>query len=253
MNTRPIRAELLRLRKHRGLLWWSVLLTIGAVTTMFLIVLGYHLDNPARYGPAGGTLGLGRALWVLSVFGTVAAAILGASAGTSDTASGVFRDLVVTGRSRTQLFAARAVGVVAFWTPMLLAAFLISVAFTYGLAGGLATPALGQVVRDGIWVLAVTTVGLLGAVGVSVVIGSRGIAIGVLLGWQIAVSQILESISQLGVTREALFTSASQRLDPFPGDGTVVSMSVAAAVVTMTAWTILPLLAGAWRTRTRDA
>jgi ABC-type transport system involved in multi-copper enzyme maturation permease subunit len=253
MNIRLIRAELLRLRKHRGLLWWSVLLTTGAVTVMFLIVLGYHLDNSAHYGPAGGTHGLGQALWVLSVVGSVAAAILGASAGTSDTASGVFRDLVVTGRSRAQLFAARAAGLVAFWVPMIVAAYLVSLAFTYGLAGGLATPGLGEVVRDGIWLLAFTTVGLLGALGVSSVIGSRGIAIGVLLGWQLAVSQILENISQLGVIREGLLTSAAQRLDPFPGDTVVVSMSVAAAVVTMAAWAIVPLLAGAWRTRTRDA
>jgi ABC-type transport system involved in multi-copper enzyme maturation permease subunit len=253
MNTRLIRAELLRLRKHRGLFWWSVLLTTGAVAAMFTIVLGYHLDNSAQYGPAGGTHGLGRALWVLSMVGGVAAAIVGSSVGTSDTTSGVFRDLVVTGRSRIQLFAARAGGSVAFWVPIIGVAYLVALAFTYGLAGGLVTPGLGEVVRDGIWVVAVTTVGLLTALGVSSVIGSRGIAIGILLGWQLAVSQILEGISQLGVTREALLTSAAQRLEPFHGDPVIVTMSVAAAVATMAAWTLVPLVAGAWRTSTRDA
>lgn len=253
MNIRMIRAELLRLSRHRGLFWWSVVLTSGAVAALFAIQLGFHLHDPAQHGPAGGTENLRRALWVLSMIGGVGAAIVGASAGTADTSSGVFRDLVVTGRSRAGLFAARTAGAVAFWVPLQIAAFAVTVALTFALAAGTATPDAATLAKDGAWVLAVTTVTLLAGLGTSATIGSRGISIGVLLGWQLAVSQVLENVHVLGVAREALLTAAVTRLEPFTGDAVLVPMSAAAAVAAMAAWVIVPLAAGAWRTRARDA
>ncbi|HXD69779.1 MAG TPA: hypothetical protein VN615_07945 [Gaiellales bacterium] len=253
MNVRMIRADLLRLRKHRGLFWWSIVLTSGAVAAFYGIALGFHLHDPAQYGPAGGVENLRRGLWVLSMVGGVGAAIVGATAGTADTSSGVFRDLVVTGRSRVGLFAARAAGAVAFWVPLAVAAYATLMVLTFGLAAGTATPTLAAIAKDGAWVVAVTTVTLLAGLGVSATIGSRGISIGVLLGWQLAVSQVLENVHVLGVTREALLTAAAGRLEPFTGDAVVVPMSAAAAVVAMAGWALLPLVAGAWRTRARDA
>ena len=50
----------------------------------------------------------GRLLDMLGVFmGPVAAVLIGAEAGAGDLAAGVFRDNVLTGRSRTALFLAR--------------------------------------------------------------------------------------------------------------------------------------------------
>ena len=43
---------------------------------------------------------------VISFIGAVAAAILARTVGTSDLSSGVFRDLVVTGKARVTLFGA---------------------------------------------------------------------------------------------------------------------------------------------------
>jgi hypothetical protein len=253
MNARMIRAELLRLVKHRGLFWWSIVLTSGAVTALYLILLGFHLHDPAQYGPAGGSENLRRGLWVLSMVGGVGAAIVGASVGTADTSSGVFRDLVVTGRSRLGLFAARTAGALAFWLPLMVAAYAITMALTFGLAAGTATPGPAAAAQDGAWVLAVTTVMLLVGLGVSTTIGSRGISIGVLLGWQLAVSQVLENVHVLGVAREALLTAAATRLEPFPGDAVLVPMSAVAAVAAMAAWALVPLAVGAWRTCTSDA
>jgi hypothetical protein len=44
---------------------------------------------------------------VLTVLAGVTAILIGTTAGAADVGSGVFRDLVATGRSRTALFAAR--------------------------------------------------------------------------------------------------------------------------------------------------
>ena len=253
MNASMIQADLLRLRKHRGLFWWSIVLTSGAVAALYAIMLGFHLNDPAHHGPAGGVANLTRGLWVLSTVGGVGAAIVGATAGTADTSSGVFRDLVVTGRSRLGLFAARTAGAVAFWVPLALAAYALMMVLTFVLAAGTATPDAAAIARDGVWAVTVTTVMLLGGVGVSAAIGSRGIAIGVLLGWQLAVSSVLENVHVLGVVREGLLTAAAARLEPVSGEALLVPRSVAAAVAALAGWTLVPLLAGAWRTRTRDA
>lgn len=253
MNVRMIHAELLRLRKHRGLFWWSIALTSGAVAALYALLLGFHLNDPAHYGPAGGAGNLSRGLWVLSMVGGVGAAIVGTTAGTADTSTGVFRDLVVTGRSRVGLFAARTAGALAFWVPLAVLAYATTMACTFALAGGTATPGAAIVAKDGAWAVAVTTVMLLTGLGASATIGSRGISIGVILGWQLAVSQVLENVHVLGVTREALLTAAAARLQPFTGEAVLVPMSAAAAVAAMLAWALVPLAAGAWRTRTRDA
>ncbi len=67
-----------------------------------------HASDPAKYGPAGGVAGSPTrcACWRL-VFGPLAAIMIGIEAGTGDLSAGVFRDLVVTGRSRVALFASR--------------------------------------------------------------------------------------------------------------------------------------------------
>ena len=106
----------------------------------------------------------------------------------------------------------------------------------------------------------VTSIALCASMGVAALIGSRGIAIGVLLGWQLAATPLLLNISQLGVTREAILTSATTRVSPFSGPSgpggdaaTALHVSLFAAVVVLLAWIVVPLAAGGWRTVTRDA
>jgi hypothetical protein len=55
--------------------------------------------------------------------------------------------------------------------------------------------------------------------------------------------------------RQTLSGAATERLEPAAvlGEGAHVPMSLTAAVLVITAWTIVPLAAGAWRTLTRDA
>ena len=254
MNRRMVSAELLRLRRNRALVIWAFILTTGAVTTFFLIAQGFHWNDSVHNGPAGGADNMRHPLTILSLVGAVAATIVGTSVGTSDLGSGVFRDMVVTGKSRVALFAARVPGMLALWLPMVLLAFAVAVGFNFAFAGGLPTLTATALVKDGLWLVMVDGIALIVAMGVSSLIGSRGSAIGVLLAWQLAVTPLVLNISQLGVTRELLLSAASGRVQPFTGGrGDQLSMSLGAAVLVLIGWTVLPLLLGGWRTVTREA
>jgi len=85
-----------------------VAVMVGLPSLFLFIRLLLHAVAPKTYGPAGGadifsTLVAG----VLYVFGFIVAAALGATAGSSDLTDGMFRHLVITGRSRLALYLAR--------------------------------------------------------------------------------------------------------------------------------------------------
>jgi ABC-type transport system involved in multi-copper enzyme maturation permease subunit len=256
VSVRLATAELLRLRKNRALVAWMVLMTTGAVAALYLIGQGFHWNDPAHNGPAGGARNLRHGLLVISFVGSVAASILGSTVGTSDLSSGVLRDLIVTGKSRTALFASRVPGMLLFWVPLVVVAYAVAVAFDFAFAGNLPTPGVTAIVKDGLWVLLVTCIALTASMGIASLIGSRGISIGVLLGWQLAVTPLVLNISVLGVTRELLLTAATDRVRPFSGDGGgggALHVSLAAAILVLVGWVVVPLIAGGWRTATRDA
>jgi ABC-type transport system involved in multi-copper enzyme maturation permease subunit len=256
VNVRMATAELLRLRKNRALVAWMVLMTTGAVTALYLIGQGFHWNDPAHNGPAGGAENLRHGLLVISFVGSVAASILGSTVGTSDLGSGVLRDLIVTGKSRFALFGSRLPGMLLFWVPLVVVAYAVAVAFDFAFAGNLPTPGLTAIAKDGLWVLLVTCIALTASMGIASLIGSRGISIGVLLGWQLAVTPLVLNISALGVTRELLLTAATDRVRPFSGDGGgggALHVSLAAAILVLVGWVVVPLIAGGWRTATRDA
>jgi ABC-type transport system involved in multi-copper enzyme maturation permease subunit len=260
VNTRMVTAEVLRLRKNRALMVWMVLMTTGAVCALYLIAQGFHLNDSVHNGPAGGAQNLRHGITVVSFVGSVAAAILGATVGTSDLTAGVMRDLIVTGRSRIGLFAARVPGILLFWLPLVLLAYAVAVAFDFAFAGGLATPGTSAIVKDGLWVLMVTGIAAVASMGIASLIGSRGISIGVLLGWQLAVTPLVLNISQLGVLRELLLSAATTRIQPFntpggPGGDAAQALhvSLAAAIAVLLGWIVIPLAAGGWRSATRDA
>jgi len=103
-----IATRFMELRKRRGLMVALVVVTIG-IPALFLVVrLVAHAIAPRSYGPAGGyDIYTALVAGVLYVFGFIVAATLGCTAGSVDLTDGMFRHLVVTGRSRLALYLAR--------------------------------------------------------------------------------------------------------------------------------------------------
>ena len=98
----------MELRKRRGLMVALIVVTVGIPVVFLLIRLLLHAFAPHSYGPAGGyDVFTGMVAVVLYVFGFIVAATLGATAGSIDLTEGMFRHLVVTGRSRLALYFAR--------------------------------------------------------------------------------------------------------------------------------------------------
>lgn len=244
-----VRAEFLKLRKRRGLVAVATLLIVVPVAVAFTVLSILHQLDPVQHGPAGGVDDLVGSMGVLAQIGVVAAILVGATAGAGDVGAGVFRELVVTGRSRLQLFAARIPGGLALVLPLVAFAFALAASASVALAGSEEAPTLGLIVRYGAWIGLATGTAYILAVGVSSAIGSRGMSLGILLGWQLAVAPILLASGKLD---SVLPNAALRSLEPGSSEATV-STSVPTAVVLLVAWTLVPLAAGAWRTRTVDA
>src|SRR5688500_14774003 len=113
-SSRLVGAELLKLRKRRGLVAATLGLTIVPMIVAYIVLVTLHLADPAKHGPAGGIVNFTGSVGFLGSLTIVAAILVGATVGTGDLGAGVFRELVVTGRSRLALFAARVPAGLAF-------------------------------------------------------------------------------------------------------------------------------------------
>lgn len=250
-----ISADLLRLRKKRGM----IALALAVVLVPLVIMTGYdvvkHASDPAHYAPAGGLNSYGRLLDLLGVFmGPVAAILIGAEAGAGDLAAGVFRDNVLTGRSRTALFLSRIPAAVAVTLTVTAVAFAIGVAATLGFAGGLATPSLSVILQSVAWLALANSVVCVIALGLASLTGSRPGTITALIGWELVLSPLVVQASSLGSLRRGVLDSVLLFLKPGPATGPpVVPMPVVVAIVVTVVWLVIASAAGAWRMQTRDA
>jgi hypothetical protein len=121
-----ITTRFMELRKRRGLMVTLILVTIGIPTVFLAIRLVLHAVAPKSYGPAGGySVYTAFVSGVLYLFGFILAATLGATAGSSDLTDGMFRHLVVTGRSRLGLYLARIPAGLAIIVPLVAVGFTI--------------------------------------------------------------------------------------------------------------------------------
>jgi hypothetical protein len=123
---RMIATRFMELRKRRGLMAALIFVTIVIPTVFLVIRLLAHAIAPKSYGPAGGE-DIFNALvaGVLYVFGFIVAATLGCTAGSVDLTEGMFRHLVVTGRSRLALYLARIPAGLAIVVPLVAIGFTI--------------------------------------------------------------------------------------------------------------------------------
>jgi hypothetical protein len=244
---RLVSAEFLKLRRRRTLILASLSLIVAPMLVSFIVLAVLHAANPAKYGPAGGVENLGGSLGLLTQIGAVAAVLVGVNAGGGDLAAGVFRELVVTGRSRLALFAARIPGGLALLLPLVAVAFAIAATASVALAAPGQAPGAGLLLEYAGWVGLALTLPFLLALGVSSLLDSRATAIGVLLAWQLAVAPLL---LQSGKIDPLLLATALKRLEPGASDASISFITTIGLIV---AWTLVPLAAGAWRTQTRDA
>ena len=121
-----ITTRFIELRKRRGLMIALTLVTVGIPTVFLVIRLLLHAFAPKTYGPAGGySIYTALVSGVLYVFGFIVAATLGATAGSADLTEGMFRHLVVTGRSRLALYAARIPAGLAIIVPLVAVGFTV--------------------------------------------------------------------------------------------------------------------------------
>jgi hypothetical protein len=116
----------LEIRKRRGLMITMVVLIVGPTVLLYALRLLFHAVDPKSYGPAGSPDVFSQVSNLISGLGFIAAATLGATAGTTDLTDGMFRHLVITGRSRVALYLARIPAGLAVILPLVALAFTMN-------------------------------------------------------------------------------------------------------------------------------
>ena len=246
-----ISSDVLKLRRRRGMLALSLLLTAGLIAVAFVVMAIQHRGDPASYGPAGGLANYQEDIAVVSLMALIVGTIIGATSGSQDIESGVFRDLAASGRSRMALFASRVAGAWAVVLPILAVTAGLAAAGCVALAGSLAAPDAGAIVAGTAAVLVAGALSTAVAVGVSALVGSRGPVIGIMLAFYLAVQNALLAMGFFGGARQILPDVAIRRigeLEPVSD----VHVGLGAAILVTIAWPALTLGLGAWRTRTRE-
>lgn len=251
-------ADLLKLRKKRGTLIWALVLALLPVIVLFAVKAIQHSSNALKYEPAGGTHGFTDGLRLLYLFfGPLAAILIGVEAGTGDASAGVFRDLIVTGRSRLALFASRVPAALAVCWSVTITGYALVLLGTFAFASNLPTPDAALVLNGLGFTVLSTGVVCAVAVGFASLTTSKPAAITVLIAWQLVASPLIANISSLGSGRDGVLSQALAHFSPVHvgggGRGATVAMSQGTGLVVVFAWLALFLALGAWRTRTMDA
>jgi hypothetical protein len=121
-----IATRVMELRRRRGLMIALIVASVGFPAIFLLIRLLAHAFAPQANPPAGGyQIFVPLAAGFLATFGFIVAATVGCTAGSRDLTEGMFRHLVVTGRSRLALYLARIPAGLAIVVPMVAIGYTI--------------------------------------------------------------------------------------------------------------------------------
>ncbi len=121
-----ITTRIMELRRRRGLMIALVVVNIGLPALFLFIRLLLHAFAPRTNPPAGNNVIFAVLVaGLLYTFGFIVAATLGCTAGSRDLTEGMFRHLVVTGRSRLALYLARIPAGLAIVVPLVAIGYTI--------------------------------------------------------------------------------------------------------------------------------
>jgi ABC-type transport system involved in multi-copper enzyme maturation permease subunit len=256
-RTRLVRAELLKLVTRRGLMVASFLLTIGVTVAAFAILAGLHASDPAHHKVIGGVSHFDDAMFSLTQLATIAAILIGATAGAGDLGAGFFRGLVVTGRPRWQLYAARIPAGLLVLIPLVALAYGALAGLSHLVPGPQGVPSATLTIEAGLWLELYVAVMFLLALGVASLLASRATTLGILAGLQLLITPVVQGLHNPGVGADSVLGLALWHLAPAEllngAPQGHVAMSLATAVGVILLWMAVAVGAGAWRTSTRDA
>jgi hypothetical protein len=267
-----IGAKILELRKRRVLMAVAVAFTIALPVIFYGIRLIYHLSDPARYAPAGAPNAFATVGTVMDEFGFIIAITLGATAGTADLTDGMFRHLVITGRSRLALYLAR------LPAGLFILASLAAVGFTVACLvtafGGSPEPvgaaglSVGDMIRSGLWLELDLVIGFTVGLGLGSLMGQRTVPIILLIVLEIIITPPLaDHPLPPFINGERLIVGvAMDQLKPAalaggttigPGGGPhelhLPPMPTWAMITVIVGWIVGWSVIGAWKMATRDA
>ena len=265
-----IRAKLLELRKRRTLMIVIVAFTVGLPVIFYGVRLLYHLGDPARYAPAGAPDAFATAGTLMGEFGFIAAAALGVTAGTADLTEGMFRHLVITGRSRLALYLARIPAGLSILLSLAAAGFAVTCLVTAFLGtpdtASAVTVTVGDMVRSGLWLELYLLIGFVVGLGLGSLMGQRTVPVILLIALEIIITPALAGRALPyfldgerlvdGVAMDQLKPAAiagGAQVGPSGGLLHLSPMPAWAMITVIAGWIIGWLAIGAWRMTTRDA
>jgi hypothetical protein len=266
-----IGAKFLELRKRRVLMTVTAAFTIGTPVIFYGIREIYHLSDPARYGPAGTHDAFATVAALMTWFGFIVAIMLGATAGTTDLTDGMFRHLVITGRSRLALYLARIPAGLSILLSLAAAGFTVAALATAFLGGpepASAVAALpGDLTRSGLWFELYLAIGFTVGLGLGSLMGQRTVPVVLLTVWQVIITPTLAShvLPHLINAERLVVGVAMDQLKPAvlagpAGVGPTAGAQLAlppmptwAMAAVIAGWIIGWLAIGAWKMITRDA
>jgi hypothetical protein len=273
-SLRHIGADLLELRRRRVLMTVTVLFTVGVPVVFYGVREIAHLADPAHYGAAGGADAV-KVVILMAEFGFILAVVLGASAGTDDLTDGMFRQFVVTGRSRLALYLARIPAGLSVLLPLAAVGYTVVALATAFLntphAPGESIPSAGQLAgaltECGLWFELYLIIGFTVGLGLSVLMGQRTVPVVLLIVWEIVLTPALADhvIPHFVNVQRLIVGVAMDQMQPAvlaggayigqTGGTTYVMppMPTWAMGAVIAGWIVGWLAIGAWKMTTRDA
>jgi hypothetical protein len=267
-----ISVKFLELRKRRTLMAVAVAFTVVLPILFYGIRLLYHLGNPARYAPAGAPNAFATAGTLMAEFGFIAAVALGVTAGTTDLTDGMFRHLVITGRSRLALYLARIPAGLAILLSLAAVGFTVVCLVTAFLGGphaaGAVALAPGGMADAGLWLELYLAIGFTVGLGLGSLMGQRTVPVVLLIVLEIIITPALAGhVLPHFLNAERLIVGvAMDQLQPAalaggtrigPGNSgaglALPPMPTWAMIAVIVGWIVGWSAIGAWKMATRDA